>query len=395
MTASTVQSDLFNATCCWRAGVRVMSLTTCFLVMPFCVAQDSTSRVELLTGKKAQQSLQRSRSVTLQAVPLLDAITDLQNSLQYAIVLDHRIDPKRPITLVTGLVNSREVLRQLAAAADVDVTFSENFAVMGPAESVARLRTVLQLRRSEVRSLRTQLGSDKYRLCFDDVAAGWADLMQPERFVTEQIQLAKMTRYPSGQLPYDLWRAQQLPALDLTERLSVVLNQFDQTFQIDETGIVKIVPVEKDPTVQRRFRIPTDRRSAIEALLQQQKPAVDVKWSGSRMTLQGRVELIETVESLISNDAASKKKVSEGLKTQLFTMSIPAGSTISRVIESLKASGISIQIQGLDQRRRDQYLQTKVQMDADRMPGAQFFPALLQVDGGTVKVEEQSVLVQF
>ena len=76
-------------------------------------------------------------------------------------------------------------------------------------------------------------------------------------------------------------------------------------------------------------------------------------------------------------------------------MSIPAGSTIGQVVESLKVSGISIRIEGLNSQQLEGYLQTEVQLDARRMPGSEFFSALLQVDGGAVQVRKTDVLVQF
>lgn len=393
MTPSTVQSDYLSSAFRWRDVAVVLCMTAFVFAMPLCSAQQATPKAELFTGTRALESLQRPRSVTLQAVPLLDAITNLQNRMQYAIILDRRIDPRQPITLATGLVNSKDVLRQVAEAAKAKVVFADGFAVVGPAESVSKLRTVMELRRNEVRSLRSKLGPAKYQSWFDEVGAGWPNLMQPQRFVVEQIQMAKATPEQSAELPHDLWRAQQLPALNLIQRLSIVLNQFDQTFRIEENSVVKLVPVEENPTVRRRFRVPNDRREAVEALLQRHQPSADATWSGSRMTLRGRVELMEAVESAIRNKTVSNNQ--QGLKTQLFSMSIPAGSTIFRVVESLKASGVTIRIQGLNLRRREEYLQTKIQMDAERMPGAEFFPALLKADGGTVKVEQDFVLIQF
>lgn len=393
MTWPTVQSDFSKRTSRCHHGVRVIGVLAVALAMSASSAQDSIPGEKFLTGKNAQDSLQRMRSATLQGVPLSDAIADLQRSLQYAIVLDHRVDPEQPVTLTTGLVDSQEMLRQVAQAVGADVAFTDRFAAVGPPDSVSRLRTVVELRRNEVRGLRTKLGTKTYQLWFNLSGAGWPDLMRPDRFLTQQIQAAEMTRQPGFQVPHDLWRSQQLPPLDLIDRLTVVLNQFDQTFQVDENGGVEITPVEQNPTVRRRMRIPADRREAVESLLRDQVPEVEAIWSGSRVTLQGRIELMEAVEGVIRNKDSSQTQ--EGLKTQLFTMSIPVGSTVSRVIESLKASGISIRIRGLSELQRQKYLQKRVQLDARRMPGAEFFPALLKADGGTVQVEDDSVVIQF
>lgn len=399
MTSLTVKSDCLNFASFWIVANRaVVTCAVCVLTTvcaePPCLAQDSTSSVNFLTGKKAEDSLQRLRSVTLQAVPLADVLADFQASLQYAIVLDHRVDPQQPITLATGRVTSREALRQIAQAVGSDVSFAERFAALGPVDSVSRLRTVIELRRTEVRALRTKLDSKTYQLWFDEDEAGWSDLMQPDRYVTEQIEAAGMTRQLKKKIPHDVWRSQQLPSLDLVQRLTIVLNQFDLTFRVDEQGAVQILPVEQVPTVGRRIRIPKERRSAIEALLQTTKIPNQASWSGSRLTLQAPLELLEAVAAVVRNEE-TQPAVEEGLKTQLFTMSIPAGSTVSQVFESLKASGISIRIEGGSSPQRQEYLQTKVQLDAKRMVGAKFFPALFQVNGGTVQVEAKYVLIQL
>lgn len=394
MTSPTVKSDHLKFASFWAVVTYAVCLLTTAGPAPRCLAQDSTQNVSFLTGKKAAESLQRLRSATLQAVPLADVLAGLQASLQYAIVLDHRIDPQQPITLTTGLIDSREVLRQVAQAAGADVAFAERFAAMGPSDSVSRLRTVMEIRRAELRALRTKLDSKTYQLWFDESEAGWLDLMQPNRFVTEQFAAAGMACQLEQKIPHDLWRAQQLPALDLVQRLTVVLNQFDLTFQVDEKGVVQILPVEQFPALSRRLRVPKERRSAVEAFLQTTELRHKASWSGSRLTLQATVELVEAVEAVIRNEEG-KSVVEEGLKTQLFTMSIPAGSTVFRVVESLKVSGISIRIEGGNSQQREAYLQSKVQLDAKRMVGAKFFPALFQVNGGTVRVEGKYVLIQL
>lgn len=367
-------------------------MIVCCLPLSTSVAQPDLADAEVLAGAEAVQSLGRLRSVVLKDVPFGDAVSDLQTNLRYAIVVEHMIDPGQPVTLVTGLVKSDELLRQLAASIGADVSFTENYAVVGRPESVGRLRTVLELRRTELRSMRTKLDADVYRRCFEPAGSGWPNLMRPNEYVRQQIQSVGLTVSEEQLLPHDLWKAQSLPAVEFVERMTVVLNQYDLTFQIDDVGRVIFIPVEERPSVRRRVRVPSDRRMAVESLLKAE-PSVQAAWVGSRVTLDGTVEMIEAVEGVIRNESTTATK--EDLRTQGFTMSIPHGSTVLQVVESFRAQGVEIRIQGASDAVRQHFLQRKVQLNAERMLGAEFFPTLLKENGVTVRVEADYVLIQL
>lgn len=393
MLFSTKKSDVWSIVSSpgWRVNAYGL-LMWCFL-LPLCSAQTDSPDVGLLTGTEARESLRQLRSVTLKSVPFAQAVSNLQQSLRYAIVVDHTIDPDQPMTLATGLLQSDQLLRRLAVSIGADVSFTDHFAFVGRPESVKRLRTIMELRRTDLRLLRTKLSSDVYRRCFEQSGNGWPDLMRPDRYVREQVLAVGLKLPDSETLPHDLWRSQTLPALEFVERVTVVLNQFDLTFSVSDEGDVRLVPVDERPFLRRRVRVPSDRKAIVESLLETDDSVVQANWSGSRVTIDGTVEVIERVEAMIRNE--TEATATSDLRTQRFTMAIPSGSTVFRVIESLKASGVDVRLEGSSENLKQQFLQQNVELEAEGMLGSEFFLALFKADGVTVSVEADHVLVKF
>ena len=64
---------------------------------------------------------------------------------EIAILLDRRIDPGLKLTLQLKNVRLRELLGVIATEADAAVSFLDNVVYIGPPETAARLRTVVEL----------------------------------------------------------------------------------------------------------------------------------------------------------------------------------------------------------------------------------------------------------
>lgn len=375
----------------------VRLLLCSFWTLSSCFGQSSdetqTAERAWLTGNALSDQLNRPRSMTLKGVPLLSVLNDLQNSLPYAIVLDHRIDPDQPVTLATGMVPTSEAIRQIAAHAACAVSFSERFAFIGPESSAGRLRTVIQIRQAEIRAMRSRLGDDRLRRIFEEQGNGWPQLTQPASFVAQQLKDLDLPLKKGLEIPFDLWRKQRLPKTDVVERLMLILVQYDLTFQVDDDLQISFCPLEDRPAVKRRFLVPANRRDAVMEVVGRDSGESRVTWAGNRVTIEGRVEFLDAVKATV--EGRDVKVATQPLTAQLFTMTIPRGTSVNQVIESLKDSGLIVEIEAGSADDERLYRRQKVQLEASQMPGAKFFPALLQVGGAEVLVQSDRIVIRL
>jgi hypothetical protein len=121
---------------------------------------------------------------------------------------------------------------------------------IGPPEYTARLRTLAEMRAEEVRALphvaRRKL-TEIDRMAWDDFAA-------PREILG---QLAEKSRLPIvglERVPHDLWAAAELPPLPLIDRLTLLLGQFDLSFQVSPDGdSITLAPLPARVAIVRSY----------------------------------------------------------------------------------------------------------------------------------------------
>jgi len=280
---------------------------------------------EWLTGATFQKRLAQSETMSKNDAPLREALRQFSQAQRIAVLLDRRVDPGRPLTLSVQDVPVETLLSDIALTLDLGMSMPGPLVYFGPPEAARRLRTLLALRREELRKVPVEVG----RKLLQSRSMSWEDLATPRELVTGLAEQAGLEIDGLEQLPHDLWGAADLPSLAWIDRLSLVLVQFDLTFTLDENGRVGIVPVPEEVAVVRNYPGGDDAHETAKSFARI-VPEPRVKVVGDRVYVKG---LIEEHEKLVSPRRSPSRPTPEKRPTSPASDSFAQKRFTVRVIE--------------------------------------------------------------
>ncbi len=253
-----------------------------------------------LTGAALRRKLEEPTVVMWADVPIAQAMQRLSQTQQVAILLDRAVDPQRRLRLsVAGPV--RVVIEQAVdyynrvhcqqesyprPAVKLGVAFLPWGVYVGPKPLARGLNTVLERRRTEVLQAPPALRQKLLR----KKRWQWEDLTSPQQLLQALAQEAQVQLVHLDQLPHDLWRGGSWPAMPWYARVSLVLVQFEATFDLrapDQVVLRRLLPEEG--AVLKRY--PAGPR-AQEKLAQWKKlcPRAQIRLEGSHLIVRATVE---------------------------------------------------------------------------------------------------------
>lgn len=197
-------------------------------------------RISLDAPRDSQRRGPRqTAAIHWQGVPLGEAIARLKPLFAEMVFIDRRVDPELRVTLDIEASSAEQVVASVAAAQGLGVARFGKVIYLGPAASAAQLKGMAGARSKAVSllpaALRTSFASRR--------TLEWPRLAEP-RSIVESI--AKQSGWKIGnpeQIPFDLWQAGQLPELNLTDQLTLLLVGFDLTFDVKpDQRTIEIVP---------------------------------------------------------------------------------------------------------------------------------------------------------
>jgi len=341
--------------------------------------------VKLRTGRRLEQALETRRALSMQAVPVRKIVTDLQEQAGICIVVDRRIDPSQRLTINTGFISTENLLRQVAAklpAADISV--NRSFVYMGPVDAARCLRTLCEQKRLLVLDARREFEKEAYAKVSKVELQTWGELVSPRDLVMEFSENAGLKVVNPDAIPHDLWHAAQLSAMPFAESATLVLTQFDLTFDIDPAKVeCTIIPIPEVVLLERKHSVPSRLRDVAEKQLMETFRGLETQWERSAVLVHATYEQHEQIATLLSGKDPTEGPpvMNESLKTRLFTLSLQNGVTWRALMNQLHKSGVVIRAE-VD---LAELLDQKVSGDFKRLPGAQFFSQLF--NGLPVQVE--------
>lgn len=278
---------------------------------PDSAQRDTASKSAFLTGRPFEEALNQPVSISWQERRLRSGLRQLSRSREVAILLDRRIDPEQPMTLGLSRLPLRDILRTIATECDAGVSIVGSTVYVGPVETAAKLRTIVELRSTEL-----AVGVDTKRSfqLLRRETLHWQDLDRPSDIFAAVCRRADLQVAASGDgvkaagkkvslLPHDLWAAGSIPNATVPEKLTLILAQFDLCFQWQKgAGGVQLIPVPRSPVVPRTWTgLTRERRTRISERLPQLR-RLNARLNGTRLTATGTVEQLEEVDRLLYSE---------------------------------------------------------------------------------------------
>jgi hypothetical protein len=250
------------------------------------------------SGKLFQAALDRPFSATWENVNLRNISRRIAATQRVAILLDRRLDPTCEHSMTAPGESLRSFLDRLAENAGGKSVALGSVVYLGPPAAARSLRTLIWLRQQE-------LSADEFpkarRFTLVQTATfAWDDLTRPSDLIRRLATDYQLEVQGLELVPHDLWAGAIIPEATVAEALSVILIQFDLTFEWTATGAAFRILAAPERVALERDHLPGPGQSAADALAQwrQRFPALEARIVDDEIHVHGTIEEHETIERL-------------------------------------------------------------------------------------------------
>lgn len=361
------------------------------------------------TSSAVQQELARPFrwSGTGAAVAVL--LRQWQSQTGIPVITDRRVDHQKELTINTGTSSAGQVLGQICEnVSGTEWSVVDRFVYVGPAGAVGRLELLLELQRDRLTGLRRRLPSGVFRRLVTAEALEWERLSEPRTILESAAERHGIRIENPDLIPHDLWDAAVWPRMAFPEMATVILNQFDLVLvpaadadgrEIDGTmaGTFRVQPLDLSETMERSYAIGREHRESVTDLLSKRIPGADPQWSGGTLRLTASLEQhlwLTGLQRQLVPPVSPEPRVQnpDSLKTRRFTLEVE-GTTLGKLIDHFRGSGIVVELSGGDQNSRQQLLLREVRLNLKSLEGTEFFQQTFGPHVAEVTVLDDRVLL--
>jgi hypothetical protein len=369
-----------------RRTSTVAILAAAIFLLHFSAAGLGADESTWLSGEAIDEALQGKVSVTWSNIPVRRALESLCKAQKLALLLDRRVDPDQKIELHVDNVPLREALEQIAARLKIGVALIGPVVYFGPKATATRLRTVATLRDDDVRNLKQDAQTTWRRA----ERWSWEKLSTPRDLLTTLAGKNGLEIEGLEQIPADLWGAADLAPLNLAQRLTLILAQYDLTFEIGKDGkSVRLAPMPAKPVVERTYPI-SGRQDFVSQLRGNPLLAgAEIKVANDQVVVRGREEDQEIVRNLRGQRPAMR--ATEGKKVYTLHVQLPIGELLHALGPQM---GLEIQLDKEAIAAAKISLATKVEVNLKDASADELLKAVLDPAGLTYVRHENVIEVK-
>lgn len=359
------------------------------------LAVDVPGDGQLWTGKLFRQNLDHPVNVVFTRSDLLFILHDLAANQQIALVLDRRQDSSVVLTIDSRNDSLLNTLTKITRMVNCELVVIDNVVYCGPISATSRLRTLVELRKSELPLKTTGIPNRRRLELLTRQTFKWTDLQSAREIIEAIAAKCQMKVTNLDLIPHDLWAAKTLPETSVVEALSIVLNQFDLTFAWRQTGSsIELVPIPDQIRVERRIH-PVQKLSDALELVRQRYPTLEVTTLNTDLVVKGLVEECELAEELLRGKKTNKNKTEDpqDLRSQQFTFSVPVAVPLSLILKKLEESNITFEYDPEEMKDHGVDLEQLIEINVTKVSTEKFFKALFdpakidfQIQQSTVKL---------
>ncbi len=276
-------------------------------------------------------TLQSPGSGTWKKISLKTILADLSRVHRIFLLLDRRIDPDQQLDYTAPNGSLEVTLRGIAAHLKLGLAIGNGWVYFGPPEAAAKLRTLIMLREAEATA---QLPKTLQAAWSRRGSLTWKQPLTPRELA--ETQLGSLSKFSNPEaIVNDLWEPRAWPSLPLSERLALILIQFDLTWQWDDDGQkLKLVPLPAEVAITRQY--PTADPAQFAAKLKQLGVTAKVEVIGQSIKLTGLAEDQQLAADLAAGKQARKVTVSNDSKRYTLAVNLPVGKLLTALAAKLE-----------------------------------------------------------
>jgi hypothetical protein len=378
-----------------------------FVFVLFALARNAESRAAVLpdplptryrTQGRFAAALDRPISATWKGIGLRSILRRLSHEREIAILLDRRVNPDQEIEIDTGERSLRSAVDEIARLANLSVTRVGNSLLVAPPAAAFRLRTLVALREKELAPSDVDSSDRLFQLRTQRATIRWDDLDRPADIVLGIARQFGLSLAGIEQIPHDLWAGAVIPEATAAEALSLVLNQFDLTFEWTDRGAgVRLVAIPATVTIERSYALHGKPAGETLRVLHSKIEGLDASVGSGQLIVRGTIEQHEMVATVLRLSRGPLRTTGRRPATPLERLSFALqarGVNLPELFDELRKQGLKIQYNAADLRKAGVDLKQKVSVDLPHLPAQQFFTRLLDPYGLTFHFDHATVVIE-
>lgn len=342
-------------------------------------ADDAGTPISWHEGPALQRQLAQPADLVWSNQPVREGLMQLSKLHRVAILLDRRIDPDQTVRLRARQVPVGELIKQIAQQCSAETSLVGSVVYVGPPATAAKLRTLAAVRSDEAQKLPDEVR----RLVSARRPLIWPELTQPRELIEELASEVRLTLAEPQLVPHDLWPAADLPPMCWTDRMTLVLAQFDLTFSV-QGGTVDLAPIPA--TVQLTRSYPGGKQPNVAAhRFASLAPKAQVKVVGDKVLVTGSLDDHDRISGKQSETGPKPRPAADPLADQRFNLKVaeqPVGPLLRALCEHLKME-LSLDERAIANAGID--LQRRVSFEVDQATIDELLSAMLTPAGMTAQ----------
>ncbi len=320
------------------------SLFCLFLFLIVNAAGASDDQPRLLRESQFQSAINRALIANGERAILQDYLQRLAQEREVAILLDRRVDPSQRVNIAISENTFDAGIRSLVKQIGLEVSVVGDSLIIGPPESTNLLRTRCAIARREFDEIEGFTPKRQFEV-LRRYELKWDDLSTPREVLEQVASRYKLKIENLEDVPHDLWFHGTLTYPNLVESLTILLTQFQLSFEWIDAETIRIVPETPRVGIEGEHRPRGMPVADALSLVRRNFPNLEVQRSGSRIAFSGLLEEHEAVAVLVGEKQPrrpmSGDPESRPLNQRTFTLKMvrkPFGSLMA----TLQQQGIEV-----------------------------------------------------
>ncbi len=355
--------------------------------------KDRASDPTWKTGPAFEKRLEEPIDLAWTKSALRDALRQIGQTREIALLLDRRIDPDQRITWKSHGLPLRDTLEALATHLGAEVSFFGPAVYLGPPDAAKRLRTVAALARQKWRGMPPV----QSKIWLRKKPLHWNDLAEPRGLLISLAEEAGCQIDRLEKIPHDLWAEGSLPPLTLIDRLSLVLIQFDLTFEPVETGgrvdRIRLVELPERPTITKTYPGGPQANERVKTW-KTTWPEADIHLRGKRIEVIARIEIHQQLadQNRPTNSKKTTKPTEKKDSIDLARVRVDHFAITAQPVEAVLkylAKRFELQLELTDVPRTD--LEKRISISREKATVDSLFEAIAEEAGLTYRREGKTV----
>lgn len=326
-------------------------------------------------------------SGTWKQVALKTVVADLARVHRIFLLLDRRIDPEQQLEYTAPNGSLEVTLRGIAEHLKLGIAIGNGWVYVGPPDAAKKIRTLCAMR--EV-AAEAQLPKPLLTQWQRRSALAWKQPKPPRELVETQFSSLGKINNPEA-IVSDLWAAAAWPAMSGIEQFSLLLVQFDLTWQWEDNGQnLKLVPVPEVVSVTKQYTVADPVQ--FDAKLRGFNLAAKVEVNDKVFKITGTAEEHQIAADLAAGKQAKQVAVVAKPDSRRYTLKV--NLPVQKLLQAL-APKLDLQVE-FDEaaiQKANISLEREIQLDVNQVPQEELLNKVVEPAGLKYEIQGKKLRI--